>query len=244
MSSRFSSQIVFVTGTDTGVGKTVLTGLLACHWKETKVKIRAVKPVCCGGRQDLDFLHKMQGGKGSSDSLCAAYFPRPIAPGAMENSALKTKATTRFLKQWIEAQARKVDLLLVEGCGGLLVPLNRRETVLDLIEALNCPVILVAPNRVGVINHTLLSIKALECHGRRQGVIVLMGQKRNDPSVRSNRLMLERWGGGWPVVEVPYLGKRAMSSVKWGGNAVLKKSLARLKGSGIFVDVLLEEAVE
>src|SRR6266700_3692182 len=75
-----SARIIFITGTDTGVGKTVLTGLLLCHLRQNGCHALAMKPFCCGSRADVGLLHRLQDGELAPDEINPFYFPEPLAP--------------------------------------------------------------------------------------------------------------------------------------------------------------------
>ncbi len=97
-------------------------------------------------------------------------------------------------------------MLLIEGAGGLLAPLGESYTALDLIVKLRCEAIVVAPNRLGTINHTLLTVRALEAAGA-EVKVALVGARNPDPSALSNASVLGQLLARTPVLNVPYLGE-------------------------------------
>ena len=193
-------KITFVTGTDTGVGKTLLTACLLHHLRRKGINALAMKPFCSGSRSDARLLRKAGGNLLPLEEVNPFYFEEPLAPYAAARQGCPT------LKQAVNAihkVASKCDQLLVEGAGGILVPLGKNFFVADLIAALDCDVVLVARNKLGTINHTLLSVKALDPE---EATLVLMAQKRADLSSRTNARIIREIQPKMRVIEIPYLG--------------------------------------
>ena len=222
-------KIVFITGTDTGVGKTVLTGLLLAFLRGEGCRALAMKPFCSGGRGDARLLQAMQRDCLTIDDVNPFYFDKPVAPGAPR--AGRAPVPLRTALREIEAVARRCDLLLVEGIGGLLAPLGRSYDARDLIKNLNCKTIVVSPNRLGTINHTLLTVGALQAVCIKEVTIAMMGVKKPDESSVSNPKMVWERLRGVPLVSVPFLGPGACGKEKIKKSVIfLKKTLARLAG--------------
>jgi dethiobiotin synthetase len=222
------SQIVFITGTDTGVGKTLLTASLLFALRRQGVRALAMKPFCSGGWQDVDLLQAVQGPEPKRELIAPYYFPEPLAPFVATMHRKRRHIRLEGVKKGIEKMARRCERLLVEGAGGVLVPLGRDFAVADLIGALACDVVVVAPNKLGVINHTRLTVEALRARGVTRILVVLMEQPRKDPSARTNAKILKK------LVECrvemfPYLGPQAhgIGAVKQSFKK-LKKVLARI----------------
>src|ERR1035438_1725945 len=112
-------QILFITGTDTGAGKTVLTALLAQFLRSRGVNVAALKPVCSGGREDAAALHKALGDALTLDEINPWHFRAAIAPS---QAARLEKKSVRLAPVFahIRAVQKKFDVTLVEGAGGLL----------------------------------------------------------------------------------------------------------------------------
>src|SRR6185312_8014877 len=102
--------------------------------------------------------------------------------------------------------ARQCECLLIEGSGGLLVPLGEKYLVSDLIQRLKCAVILVSRNQLGTINHTLLTANALKRFGVKNISVALVGTSKKDASVEKNGEVLREFLRGLKVVEVEFLG--------------------------------------
>jgi len=115
--------------------------------------------------------------------------------------------------QRINNVARKCERLIIEGSGGLLVPLAENLSVADLIAALDCEVVIIARNRLGTINHTLLTIKVLESYGvlAKNMRVVLMSPRNPDLSARTNPGILSRLLHPVSLEKVPFLGPNAAS---------------------------------
>lgn len=205
-----AKKIIFITGTDTGVGKTLLTALLLHHLRQSGVKALAMKPFCSGGRGDVKLLQSLQPGELSDVEMNPFYFEEPIAPLiAAEENQQKIRLTNVISR--IKQIEKKCDYLLIEGSGGLLVPLGKGFTVADLIQKLNCDVILVARNCLGTINHTWLTINALRSLEKPASelAVVLMSQNKPDFSSFSNQKALSALLKPIKISQIPFLGKKA-----------------------------------
>jgi dethiobiotin synthetase len=199
-------RILFVTGTDTGVGKTLLTAMLVCHLRQSGVNALAMKPFCSGGMDDVELLGAAQDGALTRKEINPFYFTKPLAPLVAARKSVPLQSVLNAIK----ALSARCETLVVEGAGGVLVPLGKDYFVVDLIAALNCEVILVARNKLGTINHTLLSQEAIRKRGVNSNArIVLMGQARPDLSARTNAAVLEKLLNNAELNVFPYLGANA-----------------------------------
>lgn len=217
-------KVIFVTGTDTSVGKTVLTGLLLAHLRGRGRDALAMKPFCSGARDDARLLHSLQNGCLTLDEVNPFYFDKPLAPAAAPKPAPFRHALAR-----IRLLADRCEVLLIEGAGGLLAPLGDDYTARELIAALRCKTIVVSRNRLGTINHTLLTIEALQQVEIKGVAVVLMSVERPDASAPGNARMLRQRLVSAPVFTIPHLGFRAPKTENMKKNAFfLKKVLARL----------------
>jgi len=203
------ARIIFVTGTDTGVGKTLLTGLLLQHLRRNGCHTLAMKPFCSGGRADVDLLRAIQEGELTTDEINPFYFYEPIAPLVAAREHGLSISLQEVLRRIAHCVSR-CECLLVEGSGGLLVPLGEGYTVADLVSKLNCDVVVVSANRLGTINHTLLTVRALQHAGITTLKVVMMSCAKADESSRSNSRIVAEWLGGVPVFSVGFLGENPM----------------------------------
>ncbi len=181
----------FVTGTDTDVGKTVVSAWLlahldACYWK----------PVQAGAEPETDSATVRRLAEVSADRILpeAYLLSEPIAP---HEAAQRTGIAIDMAKLVPPPCDRP---LVVEGAGGLMVPLTDEAYVVDLATELHLPLILVARSTIGTINHTLLSLEAI----RRRG-LPLAGVVINGPETPHNRAAIERYGQVEVIAEIPWL---------------------------------------
>ncbi len=204
-------KIIFITGTDTGVGKTVLAALWLHHLRQAGVRALAMKPFCSGGRGDVRLLQSLQPGGLCDREMNPFYFAKPVAPLVAQKH--RRAIGLGEVLEAIKAAADRCDCLVVEGSGGLLVPLGPDFAVVDLISKLRCRVVVAARNRLGTINHTLLTAGALRVAGVKPQYlsVVLMSQRIRDASCRSNRGTLAELLAPVPVLQIPYLGGRISS---------------------------------
>jgi len=167
---------IFVAGTDTGVGKTLIAGGLAAFYRKGGVRVGVMKPVESGCTRleqglhphDALFLKKMSASADALDDIVPYRLGHPLTPSvaaALEGVEIRLEMINRAYRRI----AGRNDLMLVEGAGGLLAPLCRHLTGVDLIKLLGIPLIVVARNALGTINHTLLTVE----HARRSGLTVL-----------------------------------------------------------------------
>jgi dethiobiotin synthase len=184
-------QGFFVTGTDTDVGKTLVSAWLlshldGCYWK----------PVQAGTEPETDSMTVRRLAELSEDRILPeAYVLRePLSP----HEAAKREGVVIDLNR-LKAPACE-RALIVEGAGGLMVPLNDEAFVIDLAAELRLPIVLVARSTLGTINHTLLSLEAL----RRRGLFIA-GVVMNGPETPHNRAAIERYGKTQVLAEIPRL---------------------------------------
>jgi dethiobiotin synthetase len=199
-------RVIFITATDTGVGKTLLTGLLLHHLRQANCRALAIKPFCSGGTRDVDFLHALQDGLLTRSEINPFYFSQPVAP-LIALRRRRRNLPLREVLQKIRQVGKRAECLLIEGSGGLLVPLGEGYTVRDLICRLRCDVIVVARNRLGTINHTLLTVESLREAGIRSIQIALMESApgTKDPSCATNAAILTELLRPLPLVRIPFL---------------------------------------
>ncbi|HEY3761791.1 MAG TPA: dethiobiotin synthase [Verrucomicrobiae bacterium] len=217
-------RIYFITATDTGVGKTVLAGLLVKYLRQQDVSAAALKPVCSGGRDDARHLHSAMDGALSLDEINPWHFRAPIAPLLAARREKKAVRLPAVLAR-VRAMKKRFDVLVVEGAGGLLSPLGENFDSRDLIAGLRATPILVAPNKLGVVNHVLLTLEALPKNLHRRTKVVLMSPSKPDPSSSTNAKLLAGFFPAKRIFELLWLGERLSSAYN---NPVLKTTLRKL----------------
>lgn len=183
------SITVFITGTDTGVGKTVLTSVLSRFLRQHGVIAAALKPICSGGRDDALALHVATEGVLSLDEINPWHFRAPIAP-LLAARREHRRIHLADVVTHIRGVQKRFDVLLVEGAGGLLSPLGENFNSRDLIAALGAEPVVVCPNRLGSINQALLTLQALPRNARTKARVVLMSTPRPDVSTKTNSALL------------------------------------------------------
>jgi dethiobiotin synthase len=183
----------FITGTDTNVGKTVLSALLSAA-----LPARYWKPVQTGASEGTDRQQVMAWAEISGDqALPEAYlFDDPVSPHlAAERDGQEICLDTITLP----SDARSMPLI-VEGAGGVLAPINSHQFMADLMLHLQLPVVLAARSTLGTINHTLMSLRVLQASGIEVRGIVLIGPENPD-----NRKAIERYGKVQVTGQIPML---------------------------------------
>jgi dethiobiotin synthetase len=199
--------VFFITGTDTGVGKTVLTTLLVRYLRARQVDVAAFKPVCSGGRADAVALHAALGDALTLAEVNPWYFRTPIAPVLAARRERKSVKLAQ-VRAHIRARENKFEVIVVEGAGGLLSPLGEDFDSRDLICALRATPIIVAANKLGAVNHVLLTLAALPKNLRDKARVVLMSPAKPDAATTSNAELLGEFMPAEKILTLPWLGKR------------------------------------
>ena len=152
---------IFIAGTGTGVGKTYVCGFLANYLKYArKKKILYYKPIQCGHPADIDLIKKLAKLK-HKDAYCSYNLKTPSSPHfAFAKEQIKFEK--KNVKNFLSAAKKQYDLIIMEGAGGLRVPIAHNFDMADLAKLSKFPVLLVALPGLGTINHTLLSIDYLK----------------------------------------------------------------------------------
>ena len=164
-------KTIFVAGTDTGVGKSVAAGALAAALRQKGHHVGVMKPIACGSLEDSHFLQQCSGTNDPLELVTPIYLKRPLSPNVAAAVEKKKIELSRIFKAHAALQ-KKYEILVVEGCGGLLVPVVKEFFVVDLIQKLGGRCVLVSRSGLGAINHTLRSLEALQKRGIRPlGVI-------------------------------------------------------------------------
>ena len=164
-------SVLIITGTGTGVGKTVVTAALACHARVAERDVAVCKPVQTGTADGDDDLAEVGRLSGVTELVGVARYPEPLAPAAAAESAGLPLPSTGELLSAVRTVDRPGRLTLVEGAGGLLVELTADgATLRDLASALSAPVLVVVEPGLGTLNHTALTLeglaaKSLSCAG-------------------------------------------------------------------------------
>lgn len=199
-----SPKIFFVTGTDTGVGKTVVAALLTRHWVSQRRRVAALKPVSSGNRHDARLLRAAAGGGLSLDEVNPWHFRVPVAPvwaAAREGRVVRLAEVVRHVRQL----ARRFDWLVVEGAGGLLSPMGTDFDNRDLLLALQAVPVVVACNRLGAINLVRLVLEALPPRLAGRACVVLVMPAQPDAATAHNARWLVEWVSASRLLVCPRL---------------------------------------
>jgi len=199
-------RLILVTGTDTGVGKTVLAALLADHLRRQGVRVAALKPVSSGGRGDARILEGALNGALTIDEINPWYFRAPIAPVLAARHEGRRITLAAVLAHIRKVQAH-FDQVIVEGAGGLLSPIGEKFSVRELAAALPVRVVIVCPNRIGAVNQARLVLETLPLRPKPQASVVLMATRRADVSARTNAGLLAEFFDSKRIFSLPWLGE-------------------------------------
>jgi dethiobiotin synthetase len=217
---------LFITGTDTGVGKTYVGALLARQLRAAGYSVGTYKPVASGCRQengqivadDALALWQAAGSPGDLQRVCPQRFLAPLAPhlaARAEGRTLDANLLRRGLDYWSE----RSDVVIVEGAGGLLSPLGEEEYVADLARDFGFPLLVVARNSLGAINQTLQTLVAAATF--RQGLSVAgvilnaVEQRPDDVSLSSNLEEISRRAFAPVLGCVAHGDERLAAGVDW-----------------------------
>lgn len=206
----------FVTAIDTDAGKTVATGLLARHLVHAGKKVVTCKLVqtgCAGVASDIEMHRSIMGMRLLPEDLsgetCPYVFAHPASPhlsAAMEGTEIETIKLSNIISR-LEAQ---YEYVLVEGAGGLQVPLREDYTILDFLQDRPMPVILVTNSRLGSINHSLLSLECLSHRGIELSGVIYNHFPNPDKAISSESARVirrygQRYFPGSSFAEIPVL---------------------------------------
>ncbi len=200
-----AARILFITGTDTGVGKTIFAALTTRSLREHGFHVAALKPICSGGRADARQLHRAAGKVLSLDKVNPWYFRAALAP-LLAARQEKKRLRLRTVVAHIGRIAKRFEVVVVEGAGGLLSPLGENFDSRDLIRALGAEAIVVCPNKLGAVNQVRLVLEALPPAGARQARIVLVNPKKPDAATRTNLQLLKEFVKPKSVLVLPWVG--------------------------------------
>jgi dethiobiotin synthetase len=209
-----SAQGIFITGTDTGVGKTLIACALVRALREEGVRVAVMKPVASGalqtpeGLRNADALALMDAAGMHGAQRYGEVNPYCFEPAISPHIAAKEAGITvdtSMIKQQFDRLAADVDWVVVEGAGGWYAPINEHQTMADLAWALSVPALMVVGLKLGCLNHAQLTRLAIESHG-----VVLTGWVSSaiDPQMsrpEANLEALERLLGEPPLAVVPHL---------------------------------------
>ena len=203
MLARIPIPSIVVTGTDTGVGKTLVAGAIGNWFHRRGFRVSVLKPCATGCvrrreglvSEDAEFLAHCADARFPLDLVCPQCYAEPLAPAIAAERAhqpLDWEAIDRSIRMMSDES----DVMIVEGVGGVMVPMDARHTFLDIAVWLGAPAVVVARPALGTINHTLLTVEAL-----RRAKVTVAGVVINrypaesaDAAEETNPRAIERWG--------------------------------------------------
>jgi len=194
---------LLVTGTDTGVGKTVVAGAIARWLKGDGRRVAVCKPVATGCvhrreglvSEDAEFLAHCADAPHPLDLVCPQRYREPLAPGVAAQREGRP-VDWESINRAIALMCRDSDFMVVEGVGGVMTPIDERHTFLDIAAGLGLPAVVVARAGLGTINHTLLTLWALRSRGVSTAGVVINRYPADTPPLaeETNPRAIEKWG--------------------------------------------------
>lgn len=197
--SRPRARSLLITGTDTGVGKTFVACGLARAWRAAGRDVGVVKPFASGGtggrHEDVDALMAASGTSDTFAGVCPYLFRDPLAPSVAarrEGRAISMARAAAATKRVIGRH----EMTVVEGAGGLLVPVTGRQTIAEFAKRLKLPLVIVARPALGTLNHTRLTVEAARTRGLAVlGIVVSFAAGHGGLAERTNIEILARHAG-------------------------------------------------
>ncbi|MBF0215694.1 MAG: dethiobiotin synthase [Candidatus Omnitrophica bacterium] len=204
---------LFIAGTDTGVGKTLVTGLFARYYSDKGYRVVTQKCVETGSgssRADIEEHSRISRvdnspSVGRKTDRVPYSFRDPVSPHLASRKENRKISIPRILGAF-ERLTEQYEIVIVEGAGGVMVPINSRELMLDIIKAMSISVVVVASNRLGAINHTLLTVRQLKSEGLNVTGIVFNNVERGGRKdiLRDNPLTVKAFTGTNILANIPF----------------------------------------
>lgn len=205
---RNARRAIFITATDTDIGKTVMASAIALGVRERSIDCGVMKPVQCAG-DDASFLKTVSRTEDSLEIINPFFFKRPLSPHLAARLEGR-RVSIRKIMRCYELLLNRHEFLVVEGAGGLMVPVSDRFLVADMIKELNLEIVIVARAGLGTINHTLLTIEAAQ--RRDIGVVGVIFNQSSKGSVtvceKDNPLIIHKLSRVRTLGFVPFLQLR------------------------------------
>ena len=194
---------LLITGTDTGIGKTVIAGAIAAWFNQRGQRVGVVKPAASGCvkrreglvSEDAEFLAHCADARQPLDVIAPQRFLEPLAP-AVAAQRLGVALDWTAIQRSLDVTARESDVLIVEGVGGIMVPMDEQHTKLDVAAWLKLPAVVVARPALGTINHTILTVDALRSRNVPVAGVVINRYPAENANVaeETNPRAIEKWG--------------------------------------------------
>ncbi|MGI0025778.1 MAG: dethiobiotin synthase [Nitrososphaera sp.] len=204
---------IFVTGTDTGVGKTVVASGLAWALRRRGVDVGIMKPFAASERvfskkyrsRDTALLATAAHASESDPELNPFFYPIAASPAMASQIKKKPPPNLDEALDLLKMLATKHEVVIVEGIGGLMVPLDSRHVVAEFVKMAGLPVIIVSKPFIGTLNHTILTIAACNRYGLRlKGIVVNMMPRRPGIVERRTPTFIEHFTGVPVLATIPH----------------------------------------
>jgi dethiobiotin synthetase len=190
---------LFITGTDTGVGKTYTAARLLQALRASGESCAGMKAICCGDRRDAELLLAAGSDGLTIDDVNPVWLKTPAAP-IVGSLMEKVDIDVDHILSAFHSLQKRVEHVIVEGTGGWMVPIHRNYFVSDLAVAMKLPVLAVAYNRLGCLNHAVLTVQSILGHGLRcVGLVLNNAQETDDIAALTNADILRK------IIDVPLL---------------------------------------
>ncbi len=210
--ARLKIPGLVVTGTDTGVGKTLVAAAIALALRHRGLRVAVLKPAATGCvrqreglvSEDAEFLAHCADASHPLDLICPQRFAEPLAPAVAAERAGQ-KFDWEAIERSIRLMTPQSDVMVIEGVGGLLTPMDREHTFADLVKWLGVPAVVVARAGLGTINHTLLTLEALRARRIEIAGVVInrYPPERASAAEETNPRAIEKWGKTSVLTIVP-----------------------------------------
>ena len=199
---------IFITGTDTGVGKTFVSALLIKALQKHGINAGYLKSVATGVEngicEDVDFIKRHTHISDPVSSVCPITLKMPASPYASARAEGREVDVKHIVKACLDG-LKRYDCMVVEGVGGLLVPLNEKQTVRDLLVELSLPVLVVSRPGLGTVNHSLLTLECLRDIGAEVLGFVTCGKyDSSDPTISGNPGIIEQFSQKAFLGHIPF----------------------------------------
>jgi dethiobiotin synthetase len=199
------TESCFVTGTDTGIGKTYVVSRMIAALRKNGIDAVGMKPICCGDRDDAEALHRASDGAVALNDINPVWLRAPAAPytaSMIEGRTIDLALIHETFARLLSSHQR----VIVEGVGGWRVPITRDYFVSDLARDFGLPVVVVVANRLGALNHALLTVESILAGGLECAGVILnnVAAEKSDPATVTNRGILEEIAGVPILAEVAF----------------------------------------
>jgi len=198
----------FIVGTDTGVGKTIVAGGIAALYRDMDFNVGVMKPIATGCKsenasllsEDAVFLKQAAETEDEYELINPVRFEQPLAP-TIAAKLSKTRINLEEIRSAYDTLCKKHQFIIVEGIGGILVPISEYYFIIDLASEFEIPLIIVSRPSLGTINHTLLTVAYAREHGLDiKGIVFNNCTQTSNNIVRSNVEEIQR------ITSLPILG--------------------------------------